>query len=196
MKNQPATRKIAVTAVFGALSALLMFLEFSVPLMPGFIKLDFSDLPALIAAFAYGPLSGVVICFMKNLIHLLFSGTLGVGELSNFILSGIYAAVAGLVYRRFKTRRGALLGSLAGAAASAVLGVFSNYFLVYPLYAKLLMPVSAILGMYRTILPGVQNLFMALLIFNLPFTFVKGVLVAAICFAVYKPLRPILKGRA
>ena len=155
MKNEPATRKIAVTAVFGALSALLMFLEFSVPLMPGFIKLDFSDLPALIAAFAYGPLSGVIICFMKNLIHLFFSGTLGVGELSNFILSGIYAAVAGLVYRRFKTRRGALLGSLAGAAASAVLGVFSNYFLVYPLYAKLLMSVSAILGMYRTILPGV-----------------------------------------
>ena len=77
-----------------------------------------------------------------------------------------------------------------------MLGVFSNYFLVYPLYAKLLMPVSAILGMYRTILPGVQNLFMALLIFNLPFTFVKGGLVAAICFAVYKPLRPILKGRA
>lgn len=124
MKNQPATRKNCRYRCVWRAKRVANVLEFSVPLMPGFIKLDFSDLPALIAAFAYGPLSGVIICFMKNLIHLLFSGTLGVGELSNFILSGIYAAVAGLVYRRFKTRRGALLGSLAGAAASAVLGVF------------------------------------------------------------------------
>lgn len=195
MKSKPSTRKIAVTAVFGALSAMLMFLEFSVPLVPEFIKFDFSDLPALIAAFAYGPLSGVVICLIKNVIHLMFSGTLGVGELSNFILSGAYAAVAGLVYRRHKTRKGALAGALSGAAASAVLSVFSNYFLVYPLYAKLLMPVEAILGLYRTVMPGVQNLFEALVIFNLPFTFVKGVLVAAVCFAVYKPLHPILKGK-
>lgn len=197
MKKKIETRKITVIALFSALSAILMFLEFSVPLVPEFLKFDFSDLPALVAAFAYGPISGVIICLVKNLLHLPFSGSAYIGELSNFILSAIYTLTAGLVYKKLKSRKGALLGSIGGATAAAVVSVFTNYFVIYPLYGKVLgLSTEVILGMYRTILPTVKGLLEALLIFNLPFTFIKGIVVAAICFVIYKPLHPILKGNS
>ena len=76
----------------------------------------------------------------------------------------------------------------------AVFSVFSNYFVVYPLYVKVLgMPEEAILGMYQAILPSVDNLFEAIAIFNLPFNFVKMLLVSVICFAIYKRISPIMK---
>ena len=76
----------------------------------------------------------------------------------------------------------------------AVFSVASNYFVVYPAYVVLYgMPLDAIIGLYKAILPAADSLFKALVIFNLPFTFIKGVLDAALCFAVYKRLSPILK---
>ena len=66
MKNN-RTRFIVVTALLGALSSVIMLLSFSVPFMPSFIKLDFSELPALLAAYSYGPLAGVAVCAIKNL---------------------------------------------------------------------------------------------------------------------------------
>ena len=79
-------RFITVTGILGAVSTVLMMLSFSVPFMPSFIKLDFSELPALIAAYSMGPLSGITVCFIKNLINVTMTTTGGVGELSNFIL--------------------------------------------------------------------------------------------------------------
>ena len=103
-------RKLTVTAILAAVSAVLMFLDFSVPFMPGFIKMDLSDMPALIASFAFGPLSGVGVCLIKNLINLFTTTTGGVGELSNFILGCMLVIPAGLIYKRKKNRRFALLG--------------------------------------------------------------------------------------
>lgn len=98
-------RKMTVTAILAAVSTVLMFLSFNVPFMPSFIKMDFSELPALIAAFAYGPLSGVIVCLIKNLINLLSTQTGGVGELSNFILGCAFVLPAGLIYKHKKTKK-------------------------------------------------------------------------------------------
>lgn len=190
-----SARKLTVTAILAAASTVLMFFSFSVPLMPGFIKLDFSELPALLASFSLGPVWGIAVCFIKNLITaLLKSTTSGVGELSNFILGVCFVVPAGLVYRCWKGRWGALTGSLIGAAIMAGVGVFSNYYVVYPIYTAV-MPMEVILGMYQAIAPKVQTLWDALLWFNLPFTFIKGLCSVAIAFIIYKPLSPILKGR-
>ena len=81
MQKNVNVRKMAMTAVMSAVATVLMFLSFNVPLMPGFIKMDFSELPALVAAFSMGPFSGVAVCFLKNLVNLLFSTTAGAGEL-------------------------------------------------------------------------------------------------------------------
>ena len=181
-------RKLAVTAVMGAVAAVLMFISFSVPLMPSFIKLDLSELPALIASFALGPVSGVAVCFIKNLVNLPFTTTSCVGE-----LGAAFVLPAGLLYKKLNGRKGALIGSLVGAAAMAVLSLPINYFITYPFYA-VFMPMEAILNLYQLINPAVENLFQALLWFNVPFTFIKGLLSVAITFLIYKKISPILKG--
>ena len=108
-KQTVNTRKIASVAMLGAIGFLLMFIDFSIPIMPVFIKLDFSELPGLLAAFAYGPVSGAVVCLIKNLMNLIFHGsTGGVGELSNFLLGCLYVIPAGLIYRRVKSRKAAV----------------------------------------------------------------------------------------
>ena len=188
-------RKLAVTAVLGVVSAALMFVAFRVPLMPSFIQLDLSELPALIAAFSLGPVSGVAVCLIKNLVHLLVTTTGGVGELSNFLLGAAFVLPAGLVYRFRKDRVGALLGSLAGAALMALASLPSNYFITYPFYA-MLMPMEAILDMYRAINPNVQTLMDALVWFNIPFTFVKAMLSVGVTFLIYKRISPVLKGKS
>jgi len=194
MSNSALVRNLVVTAMLGAVGAVLMLLNFPVPLMPSFIKMDLSELPALIASFALGPLWGAAVCLVKNLINLLSTTTGGVGELSNFILGCLLAIPAGLYYQHHKTRIGALIGSLIGAVCMAVISIFTNYFIVYPIYTNF-MPMETIIAAYQAILPGVKNLWHALIIFNMPFTFVKAMLSTAVCFLIYKSLAPILRGK-
>ncbi len=193
LKSKINLRCLCVTAIMGAVGFVLMLIEISVPFMPFFIKLDFSELPALITAFALGPVYGISVCLIKNLLHLFVSSTLCIGELANFLMGVFFAATAGLVYKFNKTRKGALIAAFSGALAMAVSSVFINYFVSYPLYSFFLMPKEVILSAYQTILPATSNLFQALIIFNLPFTFIKGILDAIICFVIYKKLSPILK---
>ena len=196
---QNSTSKVRVltgTAMLGAVAAVLMYLEFPIPIMPAFVKLDVSELPALIASFAYGPVSGILVCLIKNLIKLPSTSTAAVGELFNFVMGALFVGVAGLIYKRNKTRKGAIVGALLGALVMAVVSVPYNYFIVYPAYVVMYhLPLDAIIGMYQAINPNVNGLLACLLVFNLPFTFVKGALDAVICFLVYKPLSPILHGR-
>lgn len=195
MKKQINVRAIAVSAVMGAVGFVLMLLEFPLPfLIPPFIKLDFSEIPAIIAAFALGPFYGVLVCFVKNLLHLFATTSAGVGELSNFLLGAVFTAVAGIYYNRHRNRRGAFIGAIAGSYLMAAVSVVTNYFVVYPAYTVLYgMPMNAIIDMYKLILPSADNLIKALVIFNLPFTFAKGIIDSAVCFAVYKRLSPVLK---
>jgi riboflavin transporter FmnP len=195
-------RKLTVTAILAALAAVLQLLNFSVPLMPGFIKLDFSELPALMAAFALGPVSGVTVCFIKNLIDLIFSGlgeTLGIGPLSNFILGAAFVFTAGIIYHYNKTRKGAVIGSLIGALVMAAVSIPSNLLLVYPIYEIAILPESQIIEMYNVIyqpLAGrrLDSIWQCILIFNAPFTFIKAMISVIITMVFYKRLSPIIKG--
>lgn len=196
VKRQEGTtnvRKMTMTGLLSAVAFLLMFFDFSVPLMPSFIKMDLSELPALIGSFAMGPVAGVMICLIKNILHLMKTTTGGVGELSNFILGAVFVFTAGMIYRKVNTRKGALIGSFAGAVSMAVISVFSNYYLVYPVYTAF-MPMEAIIAAYQAINSNIQNLWQALIIFNMPFTFVKALFSVAITFLVYKRISPIIKG--
>ena len=188
------TRKLTSIAMLSAASTVLMFFSFNVPLMPSFIKMDLSELPALIASFTFGPVAGVTVCLVKNLINVMFSTTGGVGELSNFILGSLFVAPAGFIYQKIKTKKGAVLASFVGAATMAMCSVITNYYVVYPVYTNF-MPMEAILGAYRAINPNVETLWDALLWFNMPFTFIKGMISVVITMFIYKPLAPILRGK-
>ena len=196
--------KLTLTAVLSAAAFVLMFVEFPVPVMPAFIKFDISDLPALFGAFALGPVYGIIIELIKNVLHIIIKGTTSafVGELSNFLLGASFVLVAGLIYKKDKTLKGAVVASLAGAAVMGVICLPLNYFVVYPAYVKFYhLPLEAIIGMYKEILspvaevPTSNALFNCLLIFNVPFTFIKGVIDAIICIAAYKPLSKVLNGK-
>lgn len=192
MSLSAKTHKIAVTAILSAVATVLMFISFPIPfLIPPFVKMDFSELPALLAAFSMGPLSGVMVCLVKNLINLLFTTTSGVGELCNFLLGVCFVIPAGWIYKVRRTRSGALLASGVGAVAMAVLSVPVNYFISYPFYTSF-MPLDTIISMYQELLPSVDGLLGCLLIFNMPFTLLKGVLDVALAFLIYKPLSPLL----
>ena len=121
METKQKTHRLAVAAMLAAIAAVLQFIEISVPIMPSFVKLDLSDLPALLGAYALGPFWGVLIQLVKNLLHLPFGSSVGVGELCNFLLGSIFVLTAGLFYHRNKTRKTAVLGASIGALCMAIL---------------------------------------------------------------------------
>lgn len=184
-----------MTGILAGVATVLMALSFPVPFMPPFIKLDFSELPALIASFALGPWYGVIVCLVKNLINMTMTTTMCVGELCNFLLGTAFVLPAGYIYRYAKNRKTALLGSGVGALCMAIIGLPLNYFVTYPFYSKVLgLSMDTILSMYQAILPSMQNIWQCLLLFNMPFTILKGGLVVLITFLIYKYVSPLLKG--
>ena len=195
MKN---TRKLVITAIMSALAFVMMLKPFAFPIpfvIPSFIEFDFSELPALICAFAVGPVWGGAVCLVKNLLHLIVSTTGCVGELANFLLGICFVVPAGFVYKKLRNRTGALLGSLIGSATGALIMLPINYFLTYPIYYQIFAPEENILGAYQLLLPKMKSIFQCLLVFNLPFTFAKYLCDAAVTFVIYKPLSHLIKGK-
>jgi riboflavin transporter FmnP len=194
IKRSARIRYIAVTAILAAAAGVIQLLEFPLPfLIPPFIKMDFSELPALMGSFALGPVCGILVCFLKNVIKAFTTSTGFIGEFCNFLLGAAFVATAGLIYKFRKTRKGAIVASLVGSLVMALVSLPVNYFISYPVYIKLFMPLEVILGMYQAILPSVKTLWGALIIFNLPFTFAKGLIDSVITFLIYKKISPLLK---
>lgn len=193
--TKSGVRALAVTGVLSAAAFVLQLVEIPVPfLMPTFVKFDFSDLPALLGAFALGPVWGIVIELVKNLLHgLMSTSSFGVGELCNFALGAVFAGTAGLIYRFHKTKKGAVAASLIGAIVMAAVSYPLNRFVVYPFYYQF-MPKETILAAYQAIIPSIKSVEQSLLVFNVPFTFVKGMIDVVVTFLIYKKLSPILKG--
>lgn len=193
-KSFMSVRTLTVTAMLTAVSYVLYLFGFKLPIVPSFLTMDFSELPAVIASLSMGPVAGVMVCLLKNLLHLAISHTMWVGELSNFILGAAFVVPVGLIYHKKKTKKGAVLALLSGAVIMAAVSVVSNYFIIYPLYDKVAFPMEVIVGMYTAILPRVTTLLPALLIFNFPFTLVKALVSVLVTLLIYKPLSPIIKG--
>ena len=190
-----AIRYLAITAMLGALSFALQLFEFPLPfLIPSFVEFDFSDLPALIASFSMGPISGIAVALIKNVLHLSMTTTGCVGELANFLLAASFVGTAGTIYRFHKNRAGALIGSLAGAVVMGVISVPINYFITYPIYYNF-MPKDAILAAYQAIFPFVGDIYTCLWFFNAPFNLLKGLVITLITFLIYKHISPIIKGK-
>lgn len=193
-KSKVNIRLLVGTGMLSGLAFVLQYLEFPIPIMPFFIRFDFSDLPALIGAFAYGPLAGVIVEFIKNLLHCTVTQSFTVGELSNFILGAVFTGTAGLIYKKNKTKKGAIIGAIVSSVIIGIISFPSNLFIVYPAYEKFT-PINEIMDAYSKLLPSVGKLWQALLIFNVPFTIVKGLISTLITVLIYKRLSPVLKGR-
>ena len=189
------TKEITVIGVFAAVGFALMMVADLVPklpFVPSFLTLDISDLPALLATFMFGPFAGVAVCLIKNIIHMPFSGTMMVGELSNFIIGSVFCLVCGFAYRFKRTRMGALIAMACGSLSAGAVCFFTNLFIVYPLYYAFVVPKEVILSMCRNILPWIDSIEQSLIIFNVPFTVAKCILCSVVTFFVYKKLKRAL----
>lgn len=205
MKNKKI-RFLTITAILGALSAVFQLFEIPVPvLVPGFVKLDFSDLPAILATFLVSPLSGVIVCLIKNVIHIATSSSVGIGELANFLTSAACVLPAGIIYKLKPTKKTAVVAMLVGALISGVMSIFINYFITYPFYMSAFgLTEEAIIGMYSEVVALQQSIFGisaapavtlwdALIWFNAPFTFIKFAVCSMVVFFIYKPLAKATK---
>ena len=192
MKNI-RTRKIIGAAMLAAVSFVLQFLELPMPLTPAFARFDFSDLPALIGAFAYGPIWGVVIELVKNLLHLTVSSTGGVGELANFVMGAALVFSAGLIYKKHKSRKMALIGCFVGSVCMGVMAAVMNYFVLLPLF-QMFMPMEEMIAAFAAFVPFIRTKLDVVLWNSLPMNILKGAVISLITMLLYKRLSPLLKG--
>lgn len=189
------TRKIAVIGVMSAISAVLMLFEIPLPGIAFFYKLDFSELPALLCGFAYGPVAGVVTEAVKILLNLLLDGTTTafVGELANFVVGCIFVLTATIIYHIKKSKKTAILACVAATLMMTVLGTLFNGIYLLPKYASFLMPMDAIIAAGTKENENINSLISFLLLCTAPMNLIKGVAVSIITVLLYHPLRPILK---
>lgn len=191
-KKRLTPKFIASVGILSGISIVLMqLLEFPIPFMPPFLKLDFSNLPALIGGFAYGPLTGIVIVFVKAALHLLRTQTGGVGELADFLASGSMVFISALIYKKHKTKKGAVISLAMGIGVMMIVGALANYFILLPFYAKV-MPMEKIIEMCGKLNPLITNSLTYVIYGVLPFNLIKGLILSVITFILYKQVSKVL----
>jgi len=187
------TRELSTVAILAAIAAVLFMVEIPVVL---FYKLDLSSLPVLLGAFAMGPVPGTLILLVKAMLGLLHTTSQGVGELADFIMGFAMMFPAAIIYRRMKSRKGAIVGMVIGTVVATVVAVLTNLYIMIPFYgAAYGMPVEAIVGMGQAIVPAVNSIGKFVLLITAPFNILKWVVISVVTALVYKPLSPILHGR-
>lgn len=184
-------------SLLSVIAFLIQFIEVPLAIFPDFLKLDISDLPALIGAFALGPVAGVAIELLKNILHGLTTKTAFIGELANFLVGGIYVFIAGYIYKKKKDRVGALIGLGVGVIAMTIGATILNYYVFLPLYDTVLhFPISAIVKMGTKVNPMITDLKTFVLLSIAPFNLIKGIFLAAITFLVYKKVSYLINKQA
>lgn len=190
-------RTMVQIGMLGAVSVVLMMFEFPLWFAPGFYKIDLSEVPVLIGTFAMGPVAGVMIELIKVILHLLLKGstTAGLGDAANFLIGCSLILPAGIIYKRIKTRKGALIGMATGTLILITIGSFLNAFVLLPVYAKAFgLPMETLVGMGSAVNPAITNVTTFILLAVAPFNLLKGVVVSVITYGLYKYVSPILKG--
>ena len=167
------TNKMIKISLLSALALILMYIDFPViPLFP-WLKIDLSDVPALIGAFGFGPLAGVLIELIKNILIVLIKGTQTgfVGETANFLVGVALILPASFVYNRKKSKKNAILGMVLGAVCMEVVGIVANVYFLLPAYGMQMSPAESI----KYITLGL-----------LPFNGIKALMVSVLTYVLYK----------
>lgn len=193
-KTGAHTRWITKTAILSAVAIALMYLEFNIPLIPVFLKFDFSEVPALLGAFAMGPWAGLIIEFIKNVSHLPFSQTAFIGELSNFLVCSSFVFVAGAFYQRHKSKKNAIISLILGSLTMIVMGVVVNYYINLPFYAKVMgFDLNALIGSSHAVGNTAVNSMKTLILYVfVPFNLFKSIVISTIILMIYKKISPLL----
>ena len=189
-KIQPklGVKALVQIGMLSAIAIILMMFEIPLPFAPTFYKIDLSEVPVLVGCFAMGPMAGVLVELVKILLNLVMTGTstAGVGEIANFIIGCSFCVPAGLIYRKNRTRKSALIGMATGTLLMIVIGCFVNGFV---------MPIDALVGMGTAVNSHITSLSTFVMFAVAPFNLVKGIVVSLVVFLIYKKISPIFRIR-
>lgn len=185
--NSFTTKSLTTIGIMAAMSCVLMFIKFPVAYI-GFLELELSDVPAMLCALTYGPVAGVFVELVKNLIHMMATSTAMVGEIANFAISSSYVLGVSLVYKYSKSQKKQQIGYVTGTICLIVAGVVINYFVTLPMYIQLYFGgnESALYGLASAMVPAIHDMKTLLLLGFIPFNFVKGVIVSIATYYVWK----------
>ena len=192
-----SAKRLAKIGIFAALSVGLYFINIPLSfLFPSFLKLNVSDLPALIGGFALGPVSGVIIMALKILIKLPFSDSMCIGELSDLINGLAFILPATIIYKKNKNKKSAIIGLLIGAVCSVGTSMLSNRFLIIPFYVKVMgISFETLVGMCSAALPFITtaNFYLVyIFVAVLPFNIIRCIIVGGVTFLTYKRISNLL----
>lgn len=196
--KQTAARRAAYIGIFGAIAAVLMYFEFSLPFAPFFYQLDLSEVPVFICSFSLGPVAGVVCELVKVILKLFLKGTSTafVGDFANFVVGCSFVLPATIVYHRFKSKKGAVGGLVAGTLCMTVFGSLFNAIYLLPTFAELYgMPLEQIVAIGTDVNKYINSVSTLVLFAVVPFNLLKGVVVGLLTFLLYKRIERLFKMR-
>jgi len=189
------TARLTITAMFGALAALLMLFELPIFFTLPFIKLDFSDVPVILGAYMLGPLWGCVIGIIKIALNFVLNGTItgGIGELANLMFTLAYVLPASLIYRVKRTKGGAVVSLISATVVASVIAVILDWFVVFPVYMKVFgLDMPTLLAMSTENNPLVKNAGSLMWFSVFPANLLKYACASVITFFVYSPIRKLI----
>lgn len=186
------TKQLVTLAMLSALAYVLMLIHLPFKYL-GFLELEFSDVPAVIASLVYGPAAGAVVELIKNVIKAITATTTGgVGELANFLISACYVIPIGILFQRLKGKTKVFGSFAAGIAGFVAAGIVVNYFITVPLYANLFGGMDVVVGAAAATVPAIKDLATIVILGITPFNVVKGLIVSFVGYLVYKLFRKSL----
>ena len=187
-------RYFMVIVSLASVGFMFQIFEFPVPgVLPAYLKMDISDFSELLGSFAMGPVAGVCIVVLRNLMHVSLSQTAGIGEVSNGLAGLTFAIPAGLIYKYNRTKRGMVIAALTASVVMTICSFPLNKFIIYPMYETII-PKEHFMLVFQEILPWVKNLDQCLVIFCMPLSLVKGLCSSVIALLVYKKVYPFMQG--
>lgn len=193
-----STRFIARVAIFGAFASILYVLPIftiNLPFIPSFLSLHFDEIPCFIAGFAYGPLSGISAILIKTLVKLPLTSTVGVGELTDLLLSGAYVGIAALIYKKKRNLKGVAIAFSVATLFQIVVAMFLNVYLMIPFYMNLYgIDEAGLLTVMQLANPAIKDIGWSYAFFAvLPFNLLKDVIVIIVTFFVYRSIHKLLR---
>ncbi len=185
-------KQLLTITLMAVISFIIMFLEMPLPIFPEFLKVDLSDLPALITGLALGPVAGILVELLKNVLHLLRTSTGGVGELANFLVGVALILPSSIIYKKNQNKKLLIMSMVGGILLMGLVGGLANYFILLPFYQNF-MPMEAIIGLGSAVNPAIKDTFTLILYAIIPFNILKGIVVTIFTMALYKRVSPLIK---
>lgn len=194
--DQRKLRNMVKVGILAAMSFILMFVQFPIPVAPPFMKVDLADVPALIGGFSMGPIYGVLIQLIKNILNLSKTSTYGVGEISNFVVGGLFVFVSSSIYKKNKTKKNATIAMICGMLIMTLAATLSNAFVIFPLYGKAMgVDMNAFVAIAHKTNTLVKSYFTMMIFAIVPFNLIKGFIEILVTKLLYKHVSSILHDR-